>query len=164
MPANTAGVSVDMILHSHAAPPGSPREEVKMGEEAATPARGAAEGGKDGRKVAVQYGDDLDFLKELMDEDVVKESDVKDIVSHTTAAFSDQSALMASRPLVTMTNSACASGLPWAQFEPCLSFLPIFYPSFPIFRPFSASGRQESREHGQKSRGKREKIGRNRGK
>ena len=51
-----------------------------MGEEAATPARGAAEGGKDGRKVAVQYGDDLDFLKELMDEDVVKESDVKDIV------------------------------------------------------------------------------------
>jgi len=82
MPANTAVVSVEMILHSHAAPPGSPRDEVKMGEEAATPARGAAEGGKDGRKVAVQYGDDLDFLKELMDEDVVKESDVKDIVSH----------------------------------------------------------------------------------
>ena len=80
MPANTAVVSVEMILHSHAAPPGSPRDEVKMGEEAATPARGAAEGGKDGRKVAVQYGDDLDFLKELMDEDVVKESDVKDIV------------------------------------------------------------------------------------
>ena len=121
MPANTAVVSVEMILHSHAAPPGSPRDEVQMGEEAATPARGAAEGGKDGRKVAVQYGDDLDFLKELMDEDVVKESDVKDIVSHTTAAFSDQSALMASRSLVTMTNSACASGLPWAQFEPCLS-------------------------------------------
>ena len=35
---------------------------------------------------------------------------------------------------------------------------PIFYPFFPIFRPFSASGRQESREHGHKSRGKREKI------
>ena len=83
MPANTAVVSVEMILHSHAAPPGSPRDEVKMGEEAATPARGAAEGGKDGRKVAVQYGDDLDFLKELMDEDVVKESDVKDIVRRT---------------------------------------------------------------------------------
>ena len=56
---------------------------MKMGEEAATPARGAAEGGKDSRKVAVQYGDDLDFLKELMDEDVVKESDVKDIVRRT---------------------------------------------------------------------------------
>ena len=35
----------------------------------------------------------------------------------------------------------------------------VFYPFFPIFRPFSASGRQESREHGQKSRGKRERFG-----
>ena len=33
----------------------------------------------------------------------------------------------------------------------------VFYPFFPIFRPCSASGRQESRDHGQKSRNKREK-------
>ena len=36
-------------------------------------------------------------------------------------------------------------------------FYPLFYPFPQIFRPFSASGRHESREHGRKSRGKRGK-------
>ena len=38
-------------------------------------------------------------------------------------------------------------------------FETAFYPFPPILHPFSPSGRQESREPGQKSRGKREKGG-----